>query len=261
MRTLLIVLSFVFYAFSNTAYANMKSLMDNTFNAMSNSSSADIYKTHSRIVMNAGSLSVHTSIVNPHLVSFTPPYLKGGCGGLDFFGGSLSFISADQFRELLRQIGGNSVGYLAEVALDSMCPTCVSAINTLQDRLQKMNHLLHNSCQTSKWLMHSTGLAEAASQIGHKIGQKANELAVQNGYLSDPFKPNLKDEENGLDKLASNNNLQLVTGNIVYQALQAENALSWFPAPPPPATSDDTSDKKIRKSILKTETDKSVHMN
>lgn len=45
------------------------------------------------------------------VVNLTPPTLRAGCGGIDAYGGSFTFINEEQFRQMLRQIGANALGY------------------------------------------------------------------------------------------------------------------------------------------------------
>ncbi|MDN4704685.1 conjugal transfer protein TraH [Vibrio parahaemolyticus] len=43
-----------------------------------------------------------------NLVSFTPPSWKAGCGGVDMFGGSFSFINAEQLVTMMRAVAANA---------------------------------------------------------------------------------------------------------------------------------------------------------
>jgi conjugative transfer pilus assembly protein TraH len=46
--------------------------------------------------------------MNESLWHFVPPSFDAGCGGIDLFAGSFSFISAEQFQNLLRAIAATT---------------------------------------------------------------------------------------------------------------------------------------------------------
>ena len=75
------------------------------------------------------------------------PSFNAGCGGIDLFAGSFSFISAEQFQNLLRAIAANAAGYAFEVALGAMCKECLETMETLQKKIQALNQGFANSCQ------------------------------------------------------------------------------------------------------------------
>jgi conjugative transfer pilus assembly protein TraH len=64
-----------------------------------------------------------------------------GCGGIDLFAGSFSFINEAQFVALLKNIGQNALGYFFQLALKSMAPEIAVTLEWLQDQAQKINAL------------------------------------------------------------------------------------------------------------------------
>ncbi len=53
-----------------------------------------------------------------------PPSFSAGCGGIDLFGGSFSFINMNQFVDLMRAVASNAAGYAFQLAINAMCPDC-----------------------------------------------------------------------------------------------------------------------------------------
>ena len=86
------------------------------------------------------------------LASLVPPSFEAGCGGIDFFAGSFSFINADQFVALMKATAANAAGYAFQVAMSAMCETCMAAIETLQKKVQELNQYFGNSCQLAQSL-------------------------------------------------------------------------------------------------------------
>ena len=77
--------------------ADMQELMDEQFTALTNFTGPASYQTARRGVLAGGSAYARVPIMNDKLVSLVPPSFEAGCGGIDFFSGSFSFINADQF--------------------------------------------------------------------------------------------------------------------------------------------------------------------
>ena len=95
--------------------------MTNTFDTMMNYTNPTAHLGQRRGVVTDGSLSARNRIATESLWHFVPPSYSAGCGGIDLFAGSFSFISAEQFQNLMRAIAANAAGYAFEVALGAMC--------------------------------------------------------------------------------------------------------------------------------------------
>jgi hypothetical protein len=104
-------------------------------------------------VLTGGSLNARNHLMNESLWHFVPPSFDAGCGGIDLFAGSFSFLSAEQFQNLLRAIAANVTGYAFEVALGAMCKECLETMETLQKKIQALNQGFANSCQLARGLV------------------------------------------------------------------------------------------------------------
>ncbi|MFV3537544.1 conjugal transfer protein TraH, partial [Mycobacterium tuberculosis] len=56
--------------------------------------------------------------INP--VSVALPSARGGCGGIDLFAGSFSFINADEIVAMLKATANNAIGFAFQLAIDSI---------------------------------------------------------------------------------------------------------------------------------------------
>jgi len=113
--------------------------MTHMFDTMLNHTAPTAHLGQRRGVLTGGSVNARNRIMNESLWHFVPPSFDAGCGGIDLFAGSFSFISAEQFQNLLRAIAANATGYAFEVALGAMCKECLETMETLQKKIQALN--------------------------------------------------------------------------------------------------------------------------
>ena len=145
--------------------ANLSGQMDVMFDTLINVTEPTAHLGQRRGVLDGGSVVTRARIMNESLIQVVPPSLSAGCGGIDLFAGSFSFINADQFQDLLRAIAANAAGYAFEVALQNMCKTCADTMNYLQKVVQALNQGLGNSCQLAKGLVNA---GADALNLAHK---------------------------------------------------------------------------------------------
>src|SRR5262245_1762640 len=69
------------------------------------------YRGQTMGLLTGGSMFVRAPQRTYQLASVAGPNLKAGCGGIDLFAGSFSFINEAQFVALLKNIGQNALGY------------------------------------------------------------------------------------------------------------------------------------------------------
>jgi conjugative transfer pilus assembly protein TraH len=114
------------------------------------------YRGQTMGLFTGGNMFVRVPQRTYQLASIAGPNLKAGCGGIDLFAGSFSFINEAQFVALLKNIGQNALGYFFQLALKSMAPEIAVTIEWLQDQAQKLNAVNINSCQAARGLVDGT---------------------------------------------------------------------------------------------------------
>ena len=171
----------------------LQSKMDAVFGEMSNVSQPGVFESQRRGVLSGGSVYVRNPIVNTELVNLQAPSFKAGCGGIDFFGGSFSFINADQFVQLLRAVASNAKGYAFNIALDIACSDCMAWINNLQAKIQKLNEMFGNSCQLAQGLV-----TDVANAFGTNRENQYSLVGTTSGLYDDFF--GSKNGTDGTDK-------------------------------------------------------------
>ncbi|HEY9091525.1 conjugal transfer protein TraH [Parasphingorhabdus sp.] len=81
------------------------------------------------------------------------PSAKAGCGGIDIFAGSFSFINASEIVAMLKAVANNAVGFAFSLAIDTVCPECSKIMQEFSQKAQLMNNLNINSCEMAQGLV------------------------------------------------------------------------------------------------------------
>lgn len=104
-----------------------------------------------------GSLYMRTKPRNSSMLQFQLPSVRAGCGGIDIFGGSFSFISKEEMIYLMEGIMQNASSFAFELALESLSPAVAEQVAKLRDLLQEVNAMNINSCEAGQMLVGSSG--------------------------------------------------------------------------------------------------------
>lgn len=209
------------------ARADMQELMDEQFTALTNFTGPAAFGTQRRGVLAGGGIYGRVPIMNERLVSLVPPSFEAGCGGIDFFAGSFSFVNADQFVALMKATAANAAGYAFQVAMSSMCETCMAAIETLQKKIQELNQYFGSSCQLAQGIVNDTASAMGFQRVGTaSVINTATGIAdVFGSWTSgtDGENPEVKAAEGAPEEYAAK-----VQGNLVWRELQKHGVADWF---------------------------------
>lgn len=88
-----------------------------------------------------------------NLVNLQLPRARAGCGGIDIFAGSFSFINASEIVAMLKAVANNAVGFAFSLAIDTVCPECSKIMQEFAQKAQLMNNLNINSCELAQGLV------------------------------------------------------------------------------------------------------------
>lgn len=134
-----------------------------------------------------GSLFVRTQPRNTGVMQIQLPAVRAGCGGIDIFGGSFSFISREEMILLMEGIMQNAAAFAFELALESLSPAVAEQVAKLRDLLQEVNAMNINSCEAGQTLVGSLWpKMDGASQhicqtVGSMNGRFADAVARRHG--------------------------------------------------------------------------------
>lgn len=204
--------------------AALQSELQKMFDGMVNVTSPNSYKSQGRGVMTGGSINMRFRTMSTPVIGFTPPSLKGGCNGIDMFGGSLSFISMDQFVQLAKNIAQNAAGYAFGLAVEGLCPTCAQEMKNLQKIVQDLNGKIKSSCEYAKKIVNQSSLAEWNAE---RVKDGENTVASK-GLATDWLSAQIQQISGSITDNMPASVAKGLERNVVWTALQEANVASWF---------------------------------
>ena len=188
---------------------------------MSNSTAATTVTTQDRVGVFGGSFIMRTPVKSANIVSFDPPRLDAGCGGVDLYLGSFSFINGPQLVALFRQVAANAVGLAFKAAIDAISPSLGKLLTEFQTLLQNMNNLAKNSCNLSHLI---TDKADKA--LSDAVGGDSATNDVLNTQVAD-WTASLASYNSDINKyIKETSHLNPKAGNGVAKALVASSTSS-----------------------------------
>lgn len=206
--------------------SGLNTVLNNAFDSMANVTQPGVFETQRRGVLSGGSAMVRNKVVNTELLSLVPPSWKGGCGGIDLFMGSFSFINGEQFVQLLRAVAANAAGYAFQVALDNVCGDCMKWINNLQKGMQALNQFAGNSCQLAQGIVNDT--ADAIGWTKHNsVSLKSSLEGFTEDWSSAWTQSDGKSSETAIKQNNPTLYNKLVTGNVIWRALNYNRGYDW----------------------------------
>jgi conjugative transfer pilus assembly protein TraH len=222
------ILSLVFLLHATVAQATLQNEMLGMFNSMSNVTEGGYHQSMGRGVVQGPGVAIRNNRVRTDLMNFRPPSISAGCGGIDMFMGSFSFISADQFVHLMEAVATNAAGYAFKLAVSTMCPSCDAAVSHLQNIITKLNGMAGDSCKIAE---EGVNLArDAMDSTGLSKSIEAGPLASMNvaaGTVDDAFKGFLNTLNTGSNiGKASAADVNAMLGNVAWKVLQRNNFMS-----------------------------------
>jgi conjugative transfer pilus assembly protein TraH len=219
MKIRVSLLALVLLLLSTTVRAGIMADLNAMF--MSNSTAPGTFTTRDRTGIYAGGYSMRTPIHNINIVSFDPPRLNAGCGGVDLYGGSFSFINGQELIAIFRSVASNAAGLAFKAAIKVISPSLDSLITEFQTMLQNMNNLAKNSCSLAHTLIRAADrdLADAIDGDG-AVG------ASQKGIFTDLAAGLKTFNTNASDYLKKQGEVNPRVGNQVAKAIVSSGSSS-----------------------------------
>jgi len=182
MKRLLATL-FLSSALCFPASANMQASLEKAFSTLGmahNVTPEGGWQDQSGGFYSGGSVFARGKVHQAELASLQMPHYRAGCGGIDLFLGGFSFINAQEFTALLRNIGANASGYAFNLALATVTPQIKSVLDDLLARVQNMTNQSINSCEAAASLVGGVWpQSDASSQL------LCNSMSKELGVVTD----------------------------------------------------------------------------
>lgn len=207
------------FVLSCPAQANMQNAMNSMF--MANVTTPGIYQSASRSGFVGGGFSLHTPIKPINLAAFDPPRLSMGCGGIDMYGGSFSFINVAQFTQLLRNIMNNALGLLFQAALTQIDPGIANLLNQFSKMISDLNALASNTCAIANQVIHGQNPVAEESELAKQAGRVGEAAGTVMDNFSGMFTGSTtKTKDNNIATEVQNP----AAGNATWRALNRSQA-------------------------------------
>lgn len=211
--------------FCSSVQADINDGLDGMFVTTGNEPT--IYQSQRRMGVDLGTFRLRAPMSRVNVINITPPQLRSGCGGIDLYGGSFTFINGEQFRQILRQIGANALGYAFKLALATMCEKCDAILTGLQAKVDELNRMQVDSCRWGVGLVN-----EFASAAKFKVNEDAKQEGVTLAEVEDGFQSIVQDftDGNWLSKgnPSGANPDNKDVGNITFNALVNSDVATRF---------------------------------
>lgn len=115
------------------------------------------------------------------------PHARAGCGGIDLFAGSFSFINTAELVAMLKATANNAVGFAFQLAIDAISPQISGVIKDMSQKMQQINQMNISSCEAAQFAVGQAWQAMDGSRdtlckaIGNSQGKFSDWAATRQG--------------------------------------------------------------------------------
>ncbi|WP_454784002.1 conjugal transfer protein TraH [Legionella sp. WA2024007413] len=214
-------------------HASVSTDLDNFFNGIgyaSNVTSPAAFESQAAGFFGGGSLYARNQVRQYQLVQLDLPSYRAGCGGIDLFTGSMSFLSEQKLVDLGKSVMTNAGAYAVDVMLASTVPELKQVRDYLQQLEQMANQASINSCQLSQNMVGGVWPKTAESQ--QKICKDQAAMGKE-GLFSDYVKARMACSGTGFDNVMSKASTDperkkqvVLNKNLIWSILQAKSFLN-----------------------------------
>ncbi len=134
-----------------------------------------------------GNLYLRAPVQSERIATVNLPSYQAGCGGIDAFAGSFSFIDSDQLVAFARGIAQNATGFAFELALETISPVIAETMSKLRALANWVNNQSINSCEMAQslvgaaWSTNDRASASICAAIGTSQGIFSDYAAARHG--------------------------------------------------------------------------------
>ena len=134
-----------------------------------------------------GNLYLRAPVQFERIATVNLPSFRAGCGGIDAFAGSFSFIDSDQLVAFARGIAQNATGFAFELALETISPVIAETMSKLRALANWVNNQSINSCEMAQslvgaaWSTNDRASAAICAAIGTSQGIFSDYAAARHG--------------------------------------------------------------------------------
>ena len=107
------------------------------------------------------------------------PSASAGCGGIDLFTGSFSFVNGAEMVAIMKAVANNALGFAFQLAIDSVSPEIGKVMDGISNKAQQMNQMNISSCEAAQGLVGSVWpkMSQARSTICAAVGNSQGKFS------------------------------------------------------------------------------------
>ena len=223
------IIAFLVGSTSVSQAAGLGGLLDGMF---ANVTAPDTLNSQFRGGIVGGGVYARLPIGAIQPLAIDPPRFSAGCGGIDLYLGSFSFITADKLTAFIRQVAQNAAPLAFKMAIEAAFPQLAGVLDKFQAIAQQMNDLNKNSCQMAHGLLDAVkdpqgawdGLTNAVdNQVSQVKGWFSDTSAATEDTVANP--------SGTTAKVASQKNADGTQidglGNLVWNTLKSKTSYNW----------------------------------
>jgi conjugative transfer pilus assembly protein TraH len=184
--------------------------------------------------LSGGSFSARTQNgTSESLFSASPPSMKAGCGGIDIFGGGVSFVGTDYLVNQMEQLVADAPMVFFDIAFNTLCEPCAKAMKSAKVITDGLNSIQLDSCKASKVMVAKayTGMggenaqlrAEADADFSLGSGAKTLYNDVKKEWTSSPTRTVEQEAEKVASCPTPTRNLFFSPGQTILEKLGAKH--------------------------------------
>lgn len=214
------------------AFADIGKDLDNYFNDLgysANITNPQSFHGQQAGYYTGGSVSARTKVRDVQIVQVTLPSYRSGCGGIDFFGGSLSILNKEELKKTFKAVLNNTTNVAATLAIETISPLIAKNAKEWKSYIDQINQFSLNSCEMAEGLVGGVWSKMRSSQQ-----HMCEDVASQNNIYSSWTEARQgcgydTSRAKDIDAVAKNDpsvkDMLFKEGNIVWKALQKRSFL------------------------------------
>jgi hypothetical protein len=182
-----IVSFFVFQPYLYMARADIGSSIGGMINESVNYAPPTFKEMGERGYVGFGSLSIREPAGNLNIrpFSFTPPFVKKGCGAIDIAMGGFNFLGFDYLVQKLQQILQAAPAFAFQLALEVFVPQVSQVLSKINAIADMINNINFDACKASTNLVHAIAPSLHDMIFNSRTDQAAQNESKGNGNFWD----------------------------------------------------------------------------
>lgn len=188
MKKILALAAAITISISSTAYAadSASDVLSESFSSITTiSESPTKMRSQTRTTLTGGRFRAYVKTTKFSVFDFSPPSFSAGCGGISAHFGGLSFANGEQYKQLIESILQNSPGLLIQLAIQTACEPCATALSWIQTVTEAARSAAVDSCKAAQFIVghiaKTTKLCEGLSGLRPKQGLSTDAADADGG--------------------------------------------------------------------------------